>query len=199
MWTMTFLETVIVLYIHICIHNTSESVSRAPLVRRREGRETQGGKEREGGGDWRRRNGRRWAKVLVPLTCESEKPSSNVIILLRSAGATPWFADISTKPSPLRARIGASGPLRCSRKAVRAKTAQPRMRVSGSIPGQQDQPLCIADIWTNAHPFLARILVLRPPSYSWQMNRAEIRRRICSYAPVLEENLNFSGKGMICD
>ena len=60
-------------------------------------------------------------RLEFPPQRESEKPVSNVIILLSSAGAIHWFADILAKPHLFSARILASRPQRYDCKVDRAK------------------------------------------------------------------------------
>ena len=95
----------------------------------------------------------------VSLSSKSGKLISNVSILLRSADATPWFLDISTKPWPFPAQIGALGPQRRpwetgkgpNRPRARLRSRFFELRRSASTPGQQDQSPCIADISATAH------------------------------------------------
>ena len=61
----------------------------------------------------------------------------------------------------------------------------------GLHPGQQDQPLCVAGILARADYF-ARIRVSRPPSYTQQVNRAEI----VLTREFENQILNISGKDM---
>ena len=67
------------------------------------------------------------AGTEIALTCDSETPISNLSILLGESGATPWLADISTKPLPFGApaRIGVPGPPRCPWETAWAEIAAP--------------------------------------------------------------------------
>ena len=113
---------------------------------------------------------------------------------LRWEGTTPWFADISTKPRPFWARIGAPGPPRCSwemtvPKLLRRVSLRCRFRMWASCSVQQvlpydstEKPISIEGLhpwplgsiplhWgylghgSMAHHFLARIRVSRSPSH----------------------------------
>ena len=70
------------------------------------------------------------ARAQLVLIWESAQPISNMSILFSSAGATSWFADISTKPLPVLARVGVLGPprRRCPCKLAQAKITEPRER-----------------------------------------------------------------------